>query len=283
MQVIGESPLQVYCPEEGGFTAKKCTEVRKEDAVEVSGFLELSMKVGELQYLNPGQVVLMRGQSEDHRNYQKNTTLKPSIFRGNGNQNPTPDELVFRFQKLRQAEEILVDSYMRKDLPRKYQVARRQILRWTILQHYEICATPLLDVTSSLRIACSFASDHDGEFGYLMAIGVPNIAGAITTSIDAELQVIRLASVTPPKAVRPHIQEGFLVGEYPEIGVYEQKQLYREYEVDFGRRLMSKFRFDKKKFWSSPEFPRVSRTALYPDAQDPFFEVAQEVKIQLGT
>ena len=44
--------------------------------------------------------------------------------------------------------------------------------------------------------------------------------------------MIRLASVCPPEAVRPHIQEGYLLGEYPEIADYEQKALYPHYEID---------------------------------------------------
>lgn len=34
---------------------------------------------------------------------------------------------------------------------------RQRILHWSILQHYEVSATPLLDVTHSLPIAASFA------------------------------------------------------------------------------------------------------------------------------
>jgi hypothetical protein len=49
----------------------------------------------------------------------------------------------------------------------------------------------------------------------LYVIGVPNISGAISASAEAGLQVIRLSSVCPPSAIRPNVQEGYLVGEYP--------------------------------------------------------------------
>ena len=115
-----------------------------------------------------------------------------------------------------------------------------------------------------------------------MVLGVPNIAGAITTSVESELQIVRLSSVCPPQALRPHIQEGFLLGEYPDIAVYEQKQLYPEHEVDFGRRLIAKFRFDKSRFWKSRDFPKIPRVALYPDQDDGLKKVTDLVKNSIG-
>ena len=44
-------------------------------------------------------------------------------------------------------------------------------------------------------------------------LGVPNLSGAITASAEAGLQIVRLSSVCPPSAVRPHIQEGYLLGD----------------------------------------------------------------------
>ena len=36
------------------------------------------------------------------------------------------------------------------------QMKRFPELSWAVLQHYEICPTPVLDVTQSLRVAASF-------------------------------------------------------------------------------------------------------------------------------
>jgi len=52
-----------------------------------------------------------------------------------------------------------------------------------------------------------------------------------TASSEAGLQVIRLSSACPPEAVRPHLQEGYLLGEYPEIADYEQNAHYDYYET----------------------------------------------------
>jgi hypothetical protein len=161
---------------------------------------------------------------------------------------------------------------------------RYQILRWAILQHYEVCATPLLDVTQSLRIAASFASLDTDEEAFIFVVGIPNISGAITASAEAGIQVIRLSSVCPPSALRPHLQEGYLLGEYPEMLGYDQKEFYKHYEIDFGRRLVTKFRFNPKKFWKqSRSFPVVERPALYlSQATDRLYQLCVEVKQELG-
>jgi hypothetical protein len=149
------------------------------------------------------------------------------------------------------------------------------------LQHYEICKTPLLDVTHSLRIAASFASQENNGMGFIFALGVPNLSGAITASAEAGLQIIRLSSVCPPSAVRPHIQEGYLLGEYPEMTGPTQKQHYKNYEIDFGRRLVAKCRFEPIPFWkASSDFPQVSQEALYPKS-DPLLQLAKSISEQL--
>jgi len=81
-----------------------------------------------------------------------------------------------------------------------------------------------------------------------MVIGVPHLSGAVTASADAGLQIVRLSSVCPPSAVRPHIQEGYLLGEYPEMARADQKQNYKHYEIDFGRRLVASLDFDLVSF-----------------------------------
>ena len=101
-------------------------------------------------------------------------------------------------------------EYSRLQLLGVDRMKRQQILRWAILQHYEVCPTPLLDVTHSLRIAASFASAHADNSAYIFVVGVPNLSGAVTASAEASIQTIRLSSVCPPTAVRAHIQEGYL-------------------------------------------------------------------------
>jgi len=109
-----------------------------------------------------------------------------------------------------------------------------------------------------------------------------NVSGAITASSEANLQIVRLSSACPPEAVRPHLQEGYLLGEYPEIADFEQNAHYSHYEMDFGRRLIAKFRFDPATLWKSPNFPKATDEALYPkEHRDPLLAVAQAVKALL--
>lgn len=65
-----------------------------------------------------------------------------------------------------------------------------------------------------------------------------------------------------------------MLGEYPEVATADQKELYGDYEMDFGRRLVAKFSFNPRAFWdASPNFPQVPKAALYP-VRDPLIAVA---------
>jgi len=214
---------------------------------------------------------------------QGNTALKPTLLRPKDKGNPTPEMLLERFALLERAEQILVEEYASSKFLGLDKLQRHRIIRWSILQHYEVCATPLLDVTHSLRIAASFASLAKTNPVYLMVVGVPNLSGAITASAEAGLQIMRLSSVCPPSAVRPHIQEGYLLGVYPELGAYADKENYDDYEMDFGRRLVAKFAFDPGSFWKDDDFPQVAEHALYPSEQDdPLHALASRVQRAIG-
>jgi hypothetical protein len=280
MQTIGTEKLWPIKIGANRRTPTTCTVVRKNPGHKINDFLDLAMKVAELQFMNRDYVLLFRGQKSDHKNSQQNTSLKPSLFRPDGVGNPSADVLQKRFALLEQAERFLVQHYIAAKFPSVDRLQRQRILRWSILQHYEVCPTPLLDVTHSLRIAASFASDGAGDEAFIFVLGVPNLSGAITASAEAGLQIVRLSGVCPPSAVRPHIQEGYLLGEYPEMGDWTQKQYYAAYEIDFGLRLLAKFRFNPRTFWKkSGQFPMVSREALYPPAKrDPLCKLALQVK-----
>ena len=63
--------------------------------------------------------------------------------------------------------------------------------------------------------------------GIHLCVGRPESQWSITAIAEAGLQIIRLSSVCPPSVVRPHIQEGYLLGEYPEMTGPTQKQHYK--------------------------------------------------------
>lgn len=282
METIGTQKIWSFVDPGRKAAPTTCTKVRQGDAQGVVSFLDLAKKVAELQFMNPDFVLFFRGQSGDWRNKANNTSLKPTILRGKDSKNvPAEKVLSSRYDQLLDAEKKLVGHYRTGATPGSTRLRRQQILRWSILQHYEVCKTPLLDVTHSLRIAASFASQVPNNEAFLFVLGVPNLSGAITASAEAGLQIIRLSSVCPPSAVRPHIQEGYLLGEYPEMAGLDQKQQYKHYEIDFGRRLIAKFKFDPEPFWqASPNFPKISKEALYPE-DDPLLVLADSIKNQL--
>ncbi len=280
METIGKNELWSFFDDSGLIKVASNTDVRKGNGCPVGSYMELATKIAELQFRNQNNVLLFRGQNGDFRNRLKNTSIKSGLFRPDAKgKNPVREILFKRFETLQMAEEKLVETYVKYGFLGKDRIQRSRVLRWSILQHYEVCPTPLLDVTHSLRIAASFASlDNHQDRAFIYVLGIPNLSGGITASSEAGIQTIRLSSVCPPQAVRPHIQEGYLLGEYPEFDSFKQKELYQAYEIDFGLRLVAKFYFHPIDFWSSQTFPQVPRDALYPNQDDPLYTLAQELR-----
>jgi hypothetical protein len=248
----------------------------------VRSYIELAKKIAELQFLNRDQVLLFRGQKADFLTAKGNSLLKPSIFRPCNNRAPSSTILANRFRDLKEAESELTKRYTAERFLGRQRLQRQRILRWAILQHYRVCDTPLLDVTTSLRIAASFASLDASGRAYVFVFGVPNIGGSVTASSEAGLEIVRLSSVCPPNAVRPHIQEGYLLGEYPEIADFEETSKYSHYEMDFGRRLMAKFQLDLTLFWKNPDYPCATTEALYPNIDvDQLRKLTEEISAEL--
>ena len=289
VEIIGKEKIVTF-DQSGRLKELSCFDVRKSEGTPVENYLDLVKKIAVLQYENPHYVLLYRGQPRDYKRTTNRgseiSTIKPSIFRGT----PAPgaNELMRKFNRLRDAEQELVSQWRANNLPEFDRLVRQKIIQWAILQHYEICATPLLDVTQSLRIAASFACSQEDDNVpienncFLLVLGVPHLAGAITASSEAGVQILRLSSICPPNALRPHIQEGFLVGEYPELSSYDQKQNYDHAEIDCARRIVAKFVFDPQTFWTATEFPLFRWDALYPNQGDPLFTVAQNIKAILN-
>jgi FRG domain len=282
METIGKQKIWTFLDRSKDCRITTNTKVRTGAGHKVSTYLELAQKIAELQFRNRDHVLLFRGQGGDHRNARGNTSIKPTLFRPLAKGNPDRAILQQRFDVLARAEQALVERYKSAGFMGLDRIRRHHVLRWSILQHYEVCPTPLLDVTHSIRIAASFASLSGKDLVYVHVLGVPNLSGAITASAEAGLQIVRLSSVCPPSAVRPHIQEGYLLGQYPEVAGLAQQESVFHYEMDFGLRLVAKFCFEPASFWKSRDFPRVARTALYPSADDdPLYKLALDVQRQV--
>ncbi len=236
--------------------------------------IKLIKRVAWLAYKNPEFVLLFRGQEQDHKNSRYSTNLYPSLFRSVKNR-LLMNEIKERFSKLEKAEELLSDRY---DLDGDRRIRIHQILRWAIIQHYGVCSTPLLDVTQSLRAACSFTqlNQSAGTETYLYVLGLPQISGSVTASSEHGVQIIRLLSICPPAALRPHYQEAYLIGEYPSIN-FKSKREYERTELDFSRRLICKFRLKHSQFWNE-DFTMLPHTALFPDEKDKLKAITDGIK-----
>ncbi len=179
-------------------------------------------------------------------------------------------ELKQRYTLLERKEKSLVRTFRGGKYEKR--ISRNSLLRWAILQHYEICPTPLLDVTHSLHVAASFAfagiSGTTGE-SHLYVLGLPQISGSVTVVSDQSLQIVRLSSVCPPTTLRPYFQEGYLIGTFPVLDSLDEKMLYRRSEVDCANRLIAKFRLKRSRFWTGG-FKQLPNDALYPDEMHPF-------------
>jgi hypothetical protein len=239
-------------------------DVRKSNGTRVESYAELVEKIAELSFNNPEYLLFFRGQARDYRDRHL-TTIQTPIFRSTKpNSRLSTAEIDKRFRILERAEEALTGRYK---LPGKDRVQRFSILRWALLQHYVVCKTPLLDITHSLRVACSFAFQEKQDECFLYVLGFPQISGSVTTSSEHGIQVVRLSSICPSAALRPHYQEGYLAGEFPTIS-FRQKMLYDRAELDMANRLVCKFILvNYKDFWQSG-FSEIPQEALFPDHRD---------------
>lgn len=228
----------------------------KADAYPISTFTKLVHHVARLSCLNKDHVLLFRGQGNDYLNKTNSSTFYPTLYRG---ERISKDELDLRINALNSASSTLVQLLEQDGVEGTPEVKRRKYVQWSILQHYEVCPTPLLDFTQSLRVACSFALDGATADPYIYVFGLPYLTNRVSVNSEHDLVNVRLLSICPPDALRPYFQEGYLAGTDESLDDYESKN-----ELDFNRRLIAKFRISRlAKFWGKG-FSPIPRSALYP-------------------
>lgn len=226
-------------------------------AFPVSGFRELVEHVARLAFANPDDLLFFRGPDRDYQSKAGGTTLYPSIYRRD---NLPYHELKHRFDVLDTACRLLVTRFSASKIEGHRDVARKRVIQWSVLQHYAVVDTPLLDVTQSLRVACSFAQLASSEREcHVYVLGLPYVTNRISINSEHDLVNVRLLSICPPTALRPYFQEGFLAATADVTHEFEDKT-----ELDFRNRLVAKFAIPRtKRFWGSG-FNVVPRSALYP-------------------
>lgn len=243
--------------------------VGESNAFKVNTFRELVENVARLSFLNKDYMLFYRGQSQDFRNKAGLSTFYPTIYRGDY---LPQKELTNRFSILKEKGKKLVQLFEENRVEGYKEVKKRENIQWSILQHYEVCPTPFLDFTHSLRVASSFALlDNKSDKGYVFIFGLPYLTNRISLNSEHDLVNIRLLSICPPTALRPYFQEGYLVSTDGITDSYDRKS-----ELDFNNRLIAKFEIlNDDTFWGV-DFNGIPKHLLYPD-KDPVFELCKKL------
>ncbi len=249
-------------------------EIRKSSPASIRSYRSLVNKVAEIAFNNPQLALFYRGQQREHESKQYGTSLYPAIYRKKTDSRKSSEFLEERYAILDKAGGLLVKKFDEKNLAGTAVLRKFPEVSWAILQHYEICDTPLLDVTSSLRVACSFALENTENHGIVYVLGMPHTNGSISYYADEEQINLRLLSICPPVAMRPHFQEGYLTGTFPS---YEPSR--RNMQFDVARKLVAKFLIPKGGFWDN-NFHELPHEALFPK-KDKMESAAREVYDEL--
>ena len=232
--------------------------LRKTAPFPIQSYHELVRKVAQLSFLNKDFLLFFRGQSQDFQNKAGSSTFYPAIYRKDI---LTAQEIRSRFELLDIATFKLIEAFDREKLDGRVDVRRKQYIAWSILQHYGVCDTPLLDLTQSLRVAATFAQlGNQAERSMIYVFGLPYTTNRITYNSEQDLVIIRLLSICPPEALRPYFQEGYLCGTLDITDTYVNKS-----ELDFKNRLIAKFSIPTAdSFWGSG-FSRIHKNLLFPE------------------
>ncbi len=247
-------------------------EILKSVPLYVDKYDTLVKYVAQIQYRSRNMNLFFRGQSKDYMIDGK-TLIMPSIYRFNADERSNLKQrfgnLGKKVDELRHLFNSRAVKFVGTQLINKYpEVA------WAILQHYEICPTPLLDITHSLHVACSFAFDrNESDFGIIYLLGMPWQNDPIGYNSNEELVNLKLLGVSPPQAQRPYFQEGYLTGPFPNYKLDEPSRIN---QFDFGRRLVAKFKIPiNKSFWGTG-FNRIPSEKLY-QKEDKILELCKTI------
>jgi len=251
------------------FGNPKQTRVGAAQAFRLQTFRELVEHVARLSFVNKDYMLFYRGQAKNYRNKAGISTFYPTIYRGDY---LPQSEMTERFRVLKEKGNILSRLFEERKTDGYREVKKRRNIQWSILQHYEVCPTPFLDFTHSLRVACSFAlSNNKTDKGYVFIFALPYLTNRISLNSEHDLINIRLLSICPPTALRPYFQEGYLVSTDGITDKYDTKS-----ELDFNNRLVAKFEIPNDiSFWGR-DFDGIPVHLLYPD-EDPVMELCKEI------
>lgn len=264
-----------YCnlskKEDDRFTNK---DIRVSRGKLVSQYSDLVAELAKLAYHNPGYSFFYRGQQNDYSTRKNSTSIYPTLFRNPGRR-LTTSKLKERYEQLKLATEKIIEAFRVNGFSSYRRMEKFPELAWSVLQHYEVCRTPLTDVTHSVRVASSFAlpENNTSNNGYFYVFALPNTSEGVSYSVDNELMTLKLLNVCPPEAKRPFFQEGYLVGNFPHVVKRKRP------EHDLAVRLIGKYRLKSNSFWSN-DFPSIPPTSLSPN-KDRVKAICDKIKEEL--
>lgn len=244
--------------------------------LDVSSYTDLFKVVAFLTVMNKTRRLAFRGQDQD-------LEPTPTLLRGTwkrATNRQAVDLVAHRDEYWEQLPEACarVTTVLKGRLPRHRpfehfeQRPELRVAPWSVLQHYELWPTPLLDLTTSLRVAASFAlglpTSRKEGFLYVFALNEPK-SDVMRLRVDTRDVAIRLSAVCPPDTLRPHLQEAILVGN-PNF----QKVDLDKIDPDGAStspvrdRLVARFRLidagtTQDGFWL-PDFPKHTKDSLFP-------------------
>jgi len=221
-------------------------EIARSEPLRVRNYAELIEHTAALSYRNRGLFPLYRGQDRDHQTKRSGDQPTQSKILSSFYRPPRGKSVLSK--PLREERIEALDSARLEflELIRKQRNEQGWVLSvsalevhhelaWAILQHYGIVPTPLLDLTQSLHVACSFAAAGAGAEAVLYMFGVEAVNPTISYSYNGEHEVIRLSGVMPQMAKRPFYQEAFLLGDFP------LTRCLKDASLNFAVRLLAKF------------------------------------------
>ncbi len=238
--------------------------------IRIGTFGQLVEATAAFAFYNKDHMLFFRGQGNDYLNKGGSSSFYPTIYRG---EYLPHRELRHKFDLLDGASKALVNLFESRKIEGYKDIKRRKLIQWSIIQHYEVCETPLLDFTHSLRVACSFAQmNNDSDKAFVFMFGFPYLTNRISLNSEHDLVNIRLLSICPPAALRPQYQEGYLAGTDEVTDYYDDKT-----DLDFNNRLIGKFEIPTgKNFWGR-SFHQIPKNSLYPKS-DPIKALCDEIR-----
>lgn len=248
--------------------------VAVDEAIQIEKYSTLVGEIAELSYKNRDVMLFFRGQTDDKKNRNGSSTFYPNIYRKDYLKR---SDIEYKFNILENASKQLINLFQSNEIEGRFELKRKKAIQWSILQHYEICETPLLDITHSIRVACSFALDENiNDFGYFYVFGLPYMTNRISNNSEHDILNVRLLSIMPPLAKRPFFQEGYLVGTTDITSDYDDKT-----ELDLKQRLVAKYKIPKDdNFWDNGE-NTISHKFLYPE-NDEIKNLCKEIELNVS-